>query len=106
LKQLFLILLDNAFKYTPPAGEITLAANRKERWYAVSVTDTGPGISAEETPRIFERFFRGQVGRAGGTGLGLAIARWIAEEHGGRIEVDSRPGCGSTFTVWLPAIPN
>jgi len=106
LKQLFLILLDNAFKYTPAAGEITLAANRKESWYAVSVADTGPGISAEETPRIFERFFRGQAGRAGGTGLGLAIARWIAEEHGGRIEVDSRPGCGSIFTVWLPAIPN
>lgn len=104
LKQLFLILLDNAFKYTPPAGEITLAATCKEGWYAVSVTDTGPGIPPEEIPRIFERFFRGQAGRTTGTGLGLAIARWIAEEHGGRLEVVSRAGQGSTFTVWFPAI--
>ncbi|MGB9920091.1 MAG: ATP-binding protein [Moorellales bacterium] len=103
LKQLLLILLDNAFKYTPPEGTVTLGAATRTGGYEISVADTGPGIPAEEIPRIFDRFFRGSASRAGSTGLGLAIARWIAEEHGGRIEVISAPGQGATFTVWLPA---
>ena len=102
LKQLFLILLENAFKYTPQTGEITLGASRQEEWYGVAVSDTGPGIPPDEVPRIFERFYRGPSARSG-TGLGLAIARWIAEEHGGRLEVTSQPGTGTTFTFWLPA---
>ena len=102
LKQLLLILLDNAFKYTPPEGEVTLAAVRQGGWWGISVTDTGPGIAPEDLPRIFERFYRGRSGRAGGTGLGLAIARWITEEHGGRLEVASTPGRGTAFTLWLP----
>ena len=106
LRQLFLILLDNAFKHSSPAGKITLAAVQKEGWFGVSISDTGPGIPSEELPRIFERFFRGTTRHAGGTGLGLAIARWIAEEHGGHLEVISRPGQGSTFTLWLPAFQN
>ncbi|MEW5762395.1 MAG: HAMP domain-containing sensor histidine kinase [Bacillota bacterium] len=104
LKQLLLILLDNAFKYTPPEGTITLSAAREDGWYRIGVADTGPGIPPEELPRIFNRFFRGAAGRAGGTGLGLAIARWIAEEHGGRLEVTSTPGRGTTFTLRLPAL--
>lgn len=103
LKQLLLILLENAFKYTPQTGEIALRACRKEGWYGVSVSDTGQGIPPEEVPRIFERFYRGPAGRSG-TGLGLAIARWIAEEHGGHLEVTSQPGRGTTFTLWLPAV--
>jgi len=103
LKQLLLILLDNAFKYTPPEGTVTLTASTEDGWYGIGVADTGPGIAPEELPRIFDRFFQGSARRTGGTGLGLAIARWIAEEHGGRIEVASRPGQGSTFTVWLPS---
>ncbi|GAB6274255.1 MAG: HAMP domain-containing sensor histidine kinase [Peptococcaceae bacterium] len=106
LKQLLLILLDNAFKYSSPTGKITLAATQKEGWFSVIVSDTGPGIPFEELPRIFERFFRGTTGHTGGTGLGLAIARWIAEEHGGHLEVISRPDQGSTFTLRLPAFLN
>jgi signal transduction histidine kinase len=102
LKQLLLILLDNAFKHTPPEGQVTLGALLRDGGYGLEVSDTGPGIPPEELPRIFDRFFRGSTSRPGGTGLGLAIARWIAEEHGGRIEVESRPGRGSTFVVWLP----
>jgi len=77
--------------------------NRK--WVRFSVTDTGPGIPAEEQARLFERFFRGEAARqagAPGTGLGLAICSEIVKAHGGRITVESQVGVGSTFTVWLP----
>ncbi len=69
------------------------------------MADTGIGIAPEDLPHVFERFYRADKARAraeGGTGLGLAIARWSAETHGGRIDVRSRPGEGSVFTVWLP----
>ncbi|MBU1878585.1 MAG: cell wall metabolism sensor histidine kinase WalK, partial [Chloroflexi bacterium] len=69
------------------------------------VRDTGVGIDPADQPHIFERFYRADKARcraAGGTGLGLAIAQWIAQAHDGRIEVDSAPGQGSTFSVWLP----
>lgn len=71
-----------------------------------SVQDDGPGIPLEEQGKLFERFYRGNVGRdseASGTGLGLAIAQEIVSRHGGEIVVDSQPGAGSAFTVWLPA---
>jgi heavy metal sensor kinase len=117
LIRLFLNLLDNAVKYTPAGGQVTLQATAAVGGWSsavtseaspaviVQVTDTGPGIPPEHLAHIFERFYRADESRsraAGGSGLGLAIARWIAEAHGGRIEVDSEPGRGSTFSVWLP----
>ncbi|SEM93160.1 sensor histidine kinase [Lihuaxuella thermophila] len=102
LHQLLVILLDNAFKYTPPSGTITLTCRKKGNEIYLQVADTGMGISKEDLPRIFDRFFRGDQARTrsdGGTGLGLSIAKWIVEKHGGKISVQSKPGKGSTFTV-------
>lgn len=109
LKQLLLNLVDNAIKYTPAGGEVTLSLARDAQWVRVAVADTGVGIPAQDLPRIFDRFYRVDKARAreasssgGGTGLGLAIAKWIVDAHGGRIEVQSEVGKGSVFTVWLP----
>ncbi|MCC7106166.1 MAG: HAMP domain-containing histidine kinase [Chloroflexi bacterium] len=103
LKQLLLILTDNAVKYTPPDGSVTLTARRVGAAVWLDVADTGPGIPPDEQARIFERFYRADRARSGdGAGLGLAIARWIVEEHGGRVAVESRPGNGSVFRVELP----
>jgi signal transduction histidine kinase len=103
LKQLLLILVDNALKNTPPGGEVRLADPIENGYVRLTVSDTGKGIPPEALPHIFERFYQADKSRTGGgTGLGLAIAKWIAEEHGGRIEAQSRVGAGSTFTVWLP----
>ena len=107
LRQLALILLDNAIKYTPPGGKIRLSVTQNGARAAFSVTDTGIGIEPEDRPHIFERFYRADRGRESdehGSGLGLAIARWIAEAHNGEISVHSQPGQGSTFTVLLPAV--
>ncbi len=105
LEQLLLILLDNAVKYTPAGGRVTLTANPHRDRVELAVSDTGIGIPPEDRERIFDRFYRVDKARsraAGGTGLGLAIARWIVDAHGGAIRVDSTPGQGSTFTVSLP----
>ena len=109
LRRMFLNLLDNAIKYTPEGGRVSVACRREGEEYAVSVTDTGPGISAELQPRIFERFFRADEARSrgekdgGGAGLGLSISRWIAEAHQGRLELTRSGSSGSTFTAFLPA---
>jgi len=106
LRQLATILLDNAMKYTPAGGSISVSARQAGKTVEISVADTGPGISAEAQEHIFDRFVRGDAARnraAGGTGLGLAIARWITDAHGGRISVESKPGAGSKFIVRLPA---
>jgi two-component system, OmpR family, sensor kinase len=106
LKQLVLNLVDNALRYTPAGGRVTLGLVRRDDWAVVSVADTGPGIPAEHQARIFDRFYRIDQPRSrntGGSGLGLAICRWIAEAHGGRIEVASQLGAGSTFAVFLPS---
>ncbi|HEY8693735.1 MAG TPA: sensor histidine kinase, partial [Chloroflexota bacterium] len=104
LKQLLLILVDNAIKNTPSGGEVRLADPIESGFVRLTVSDTGKGIPAEALPHIFERFYQADKSRTGGgTGLGLAIAKWIAEEHGGRIEAQSQLGAGSTFTVWLPS---
>ncbi|HEX2184490.1 MAG TPA: HAMP domain-containing sensor histidine kinase [Chloroflexota bacterium] len=110
LRQVLVILLDNALKFTPPGGWVTLAAERLRRsdvdWISVRVADTGPGIPPADQARIFDRFYRGAAARSvEGTGLGLAIARWIVEEHRGTIEVASPPGEGTVFTLRLPAAP-
>lgn len=103
LKQLLLILVDNAIKNTPPGGEVRLADPVENGYVKLTVADTGKGIPPDALPHIFERFYQADKSRTGGgTGLGLAIAKWIAEEHGGRIEAHSQVGVGSTFTVLLP----
>ncbi len=105
LKQLFLILLDNAFKYTPAHGSVQLRADLAGEDVQVSVIDTGIGISAADLPRIFDRFYRAANARSSrGMGLGLAIARRLVEQHGGHIEVTSEEGRGSCFTVTLPLL--
>ena len=106
LRQLGAILLDNALKYTPSGGQVTVRATRSGKAVELSVTDTGPGIPVAEQEKIFDRFVRADSARtraAGGSGLGLAIAKWIAEAHGGRISVESVPGAGAKFVVRLPA---
>lgn len=103
LKQLLLILVDNAIKNTPSGGEVRIGDPIEDGYVRLTVSDTGRGIPAEAMPHIFERFYQADKSRTGGgTGLGLAIAKWIADEHEGRIEVQSQVGAGSTFTVWLP----
>jgi heavy metal sensor kinase len=106
LRQLFLNVLDNAIKYTPPGGEVDVEVVREEEWVKITVRDTGPGIPEEDLPRIFGRFFRGQGhGREKGFGLGLPIAKAIAEAHGGRIEVSIAAGGGACFDMFLPIRP-
>jgi len=102
-KQLLLILLDNALKYTPAGGRVALTLCREGVDVHVTVSDTGIGIAPGDLPRIFERFYRADDARdVGGSGLGLSIAGWIAAQHGGRITATSTPGRGSAFTVHLP----
>jgi signal transduction histidine kinase len=103
--QVLFNLLDNAVRLTPSGGRVTVTASRHIGSVDVAVADTGPGISAEDLPRVFERFFRVDASRSrddGGTGIGLAIARSVVEAHGGRIWAESEPGKGSTFTFELP----
>ena len=107
LRQLFLNLVTNALKYTPAEGVVSLALERRGERVAFAVQDTGLGIAAADLPFIFDRFWRvdrarSRGGERGGFGLGLAIALWIAHAHGGNINVASRLGRGSTFTVTLP----
>ncbi|MBI4300169.1 MAG: HAMP domain-containing protein [Chloroflexi bacterium] len=105
LKQLLLILVDNASRYTPTGGNVRLSLRKDDMAATLEVADDGIGISAQDLPHIFERFYRVDKARArdaGGTGLGLAIAKWIVEQHGGDVAVESTLGKGSTFTVRLP----
>jgi two-component system, OmpR family, sensor kinase len=104
LRQLLLNLIDNALKYTPRGGTITLSLFRETGWVRIVVMDTGVGIPPHVLPHIFERFYRAPQQRRKGVGLGLAIARWIAEAHRGRLEVESELGRGTTFTLWLPDV--
>jgi len=103
LKQMVLNLVENAIKYTPGGGEVTLSLIRNSQHADVTVADSGPGIAPEILPNIFKRFYRGeQRALMGGTGLGLAIADRIARSHGGGIRVESALGRGTVFTVTLP----
>jgi two-component system, OmpR family, sensor kinase len=100
------ILLDNAVKYTPDGGSVTVRVEEENGGVALAVSDTGIGISEDQLPLIFERFHRAVPSRSeGGGGLGLSIARQIAEAHGGQIRAESTPGTGSTFTLLLPKRP-
>ncbi|HYQ87921.1 MAG TPA: ATP-binding protein [Bacteroidota bacterium] len=105
LRQLFLNLIDNAIKYTPEHGRVSVSSERRDGFVKVQVQDTGVGIPEAELAKIFDRFYRVDKARSremGGSGLGLAIAKWVAELHRGHIEVASELGKGSTFTVFLP----
>lgn len=106
LKQVFINLVANAIQYTPPGGEVFLSLQTVAGQARVICRDTGPGIPAEDLPHIFERFYRAEKSRTRrettGFGLGLSIANWIVERHGGRIEVNSQQGKGTTFAIWLP----
>jgi len=105
LKQLLLILLDNAIKYTPEGGRVELTTALHDDHVTIAVADTGCGIDPADLPHVFERFYRADRARAaGGTGLGLSIAGWIVAEHGGQIRAQSAPGAGSTFTIVLPVV--
>jgi two-component system, OmpR family, sensor kinase len=104
LKQVLLILVDNALVHTPAGTPVTLMAAAADAQIVFSVRDCGPGIAPEALPHIFERFYRGQASRTGrGAGLGLAIAKELVEAQGGMLTVESAPGQGSVFTVTLPA---
>ncbi len=105
LRRLLLNLLDNAIRYTPPGGRVSVSLETEASELRVRVHDTGVGIAPEEAPHVFERFFRIDKARArdgGGFGLGLSIMKWIAESHRGNVELSSRPEEGSVFTVTLP----
>jgi signal transduction histidine kinase len=107
LRRLFLILIDNAVKYTPSGGSVTVSACETKNAAVVTVADTGIGIPPEDLPHIFERFYRVDKARSreqGGAGLGLSIGRWIVEAHGGRINIESEASRGTTVHVSLPAI--
>ncbi len=105
MEQVLVNLLHNAIKFTPSPGTITLSAHEQGSLVTFSVKDTGVGISAEDLPRIFERFYKTDPSRRKeGTGLGLAIARHLVEAHGGQIWAESREGYGSVFSFSLPSV--
>jgi signal transduction histidine kinase len=104
--QVLFNLVDNAVRFTPDGGHVTVSARRQNGSVEVAVSDTGAGIPPEHLPRLFERFYRADPARAregGGTGIGLAIARSVVEAHGGQIRAESEPGHGSVFTFDLPS---
>ena len=105
LKRAVANLLENAVRYSPPGSRVRLAVGSERGRAWVAVSDEGPGIPPEDQPRVFDRFWRADKARSraeGGTGLGLAIVRQIANAHGGEVQLQSRVGVGSTFTMWLP----
>jgi two-component system, OmpR family, sensor kinase len=105
LKQVLLNLIANAIQYTPTGGEVFLSLSRLADQGRLIVRDTGPGIPAKDLPHIFDRFYRAEKSRtrskSSGFGLGLSIAKWIIEQHGGQIKVESKEGEGTTFVIWL-----
>lgn len=108
LKQVLLNLVANALDHTPPGGSVVMSLACLGEQARVEVQDTGVGIAEEELPHIFERFYRADRSRkrrdGGGAGLGLSIAYWIARSHQGDLKVQSEPGVGTTFSLWLPLL--
>ncbi|NLI00124.1 MAG: hypothetical protein GX446_11620, partial [Chthonomonadales bacterium] len=109
MEQVILNLVDNAVKYTPSGGTVTVSVTTENSNAVLTVTDTGIGILQEHLPRIFERFYRVDKARSrqsGGTGLGLSIVKNIVEAHGGRVEAQSEYNRGSVFRIEIPISPN
>jgi two-component system phosphate regulon sensor histidine kinase PhoR len=103
VKQVLVNLVHNAIKFTPPGGSITISSRYDDKYVSIEVTDTGTGISRNDLPHIFERFYKADRARSGGgTGMGLAIAKHVVEAHGGNIRAESREGKGSTLSFSLP----
>jgi signal transduction histidine kinase len=104
LRQALVNLLDNALKYTPRGGTITIFTENRPEFVVLGVRDTGPGIAPEDMPRIWERLYRGDKSRtARGLGLGLALVQAIAHAHGGQAEVENQRGAGAVFRLILPS---
>ena len=109
LRRVLLNIVENALKFTPPAGCIEIVAGEEAEYIRLEIRDTGVGISPQDLPHVFDRFYRADSSRtrlslqAGGSGLGLSIAREIVELHGGKIAIKSLPGKGTTVTLWLVA---
>jgi heavy metal sensor kinase len=105
IEQVAMNLVNNAIRFSPDGGRVTITTWLRDGGAGWTVNDEGPGVSPELAGHIFERFVRGDAARSndGGSGLGLAISSEIVEAHGGRIWVDARPGAGGSFSVWLPA---
>ncbi len=102
LQRMVANLLDNALKYTPPEGTVTVSVSADNGQVAISISDTGIGISEDDLPHIFKRFYKCDISRAqGGTGLGLSLVKAIVHSHGGSVKATSHLGKGSTFTVTL-----
>jgi len=107
LKRAVANLLENAVRLAPPGSRIRLAVGSERGMAWIAVSDEGPGIATEHQPRVFDRFWRADKSRSradGGTGLGLSIVRQIAQTHGGHVQLQSKLGVGSTFTIWLPVV--
>jgi signal transduction histidine kinase len=104
LRRVIANLIDNAFSHTPPTSAVTVRVRADGEWARVSVVDEGPGIAAEDRPRVFERFGRGRGASSKGAGLGLALSREVAERHGGTLEIDSDHSRGTTAVLSLPLV--
>ena len=103
LRQVFCNLLDNAVKYTPSGGAVTVEVVSYQMFCRINVTDNGPGIPEAERAKVFQRFYRSPAAyKTEGVGIGLYLTRQIAEGQGGYIKVSSRPGRGSCFSLYLP----
>ena len=103
LRQLVLILVDNAIAHSPRGGKVAVSVRQADGTSTLVVDDDGSGLREEDLPRVFERFWRGSGSPPGGAGLGLAIANWIVTAHGGTIAAANREPTGARFTVALPA---
>ena len=103
MEQVFVNLLDNACAYTPPGSPIDIAIDHVGRSVIVTITDHGPGLSADDLDHVFDKFYRSADAATGGTGLGLSICRGLVEAHGGTLTANNAPGAGARFTVRLPA---
>jgi signal transduction histidine kinase len=95
-------LLENAVKFSPEGGEVVIGVERQAAMVRFTVSDTGPGISEAQLPRLFDRFWKSETSGKPGTGLGLFIAKGIVDAHGGQIGAESPPGQGATFYFTLP----
>ena len=105
LGQAFANLVDNAIKFTPPEGQVTIRAFEQNGNVAIEIRDTGVGIPEKDLPRIWERLYRGDESRSKkGLGLGLSLVKAIVTLHRGEVTVQSRPGAGTTFTIVLPSV--